>query len=189
MDGVAGAAAVVSACSELSHPAVASRPTPTVVPAVPSSQPLTAAVPVPARARLRQRWQREYLCRDSWCPRSAGPRPETHHQPNDDPSHRGGPGDNSNMIARLQQHQRYHQNEKGWIDIAYHMAVDRHGNIFELRDWNLAGDTATNYETAGQFLVVCEGNFDEEPISERQLDSAALAFAWAPSSSPPSPAR
>ena len=26
-------------------------------------------------------------------------------------------------------------------------------------------------------LVVFEGNFDEEPISERQLDSAAPAFA------------
>ena len=27
--------------------------------------------------------------------------------------------------------------------------------------------------------MVCEGNFDEEPISEAQLNGAALAFAWA----------
>lgn len=48
-----------------------------------------------------------------------------------------------------------------------------------MRDWNLAGDTATDYDPAGHFLVLCEGDFDQEPISEAQLHSAALAFAWA----------
>ncbi|MCB9409365.1 MAG: N-acetylmuramoyl-L-alanine amidase [Mycolicibacterium sp.] len=178
--GVAGAAAVVSACSNSATPRLQAAPTPTVVPAVPSSQPLTAAVPVPAPSPAPAAMAKEYLCRDSWgalAPLGPGRK----HTISQMTIHHTAVvlGDNSNMIARLQQHQRYHQNEKGWIDIAYHMAVDRHGNIFELRDWNLAGDTATNYETAGHFLVVCEGNFDEEPISERQLDSAALAFAWA----------
>jgi hypothetical protein len=88
-------------------------------------------------------------------------------------------GDNSNIISRLQQHQRFHQDEKGWVDIAYHVGVDRNGNIFELRTPAIAGDTATNYDPTGHFLVVCEGNFDEEPVTEEQLDGAALAFAWA----------
>ncbi len=88
-------------------------------------------------------------------------------------------GANSNIVSRLQQHQRYHQDEKGWVDIAYHVGVDRNGNIFELRTPAIAGDTATNYDPTGHFLVVCEGNFDEEPITEAQLDGAALAFAWA----------
>ncbi len=88
-------------------------------------------------------------------------------------------GDNSNSPGRLRQHQRYHMDDLGWIDIAYHVGVDRNGNIFELRTTELAGDTATSYDTSGHFLVVCEGNFDEEQISEAQLNGAAMAFARA----------
>jgi hypothetical protein len=87
--------------------------------------------------------------------------------------------DNRGIVARLQQHQRYHQDDKGWIDIAYHYAVDRNGNIFTLRDTAIAGDTATDYDTTGHFLVLCEGNFDEEAVSEAQLNGAALICAWA----------
>lgn len=87
--------------------------------------------------------------------------------------------DNRGIVARLQQHQRYHQDDKGWIDIAYHYAVDRNGNIFALRDTAIAGDTATDYDTTGHFLVLCEGDFDQETVSEKQLDGAALIFAWA----------
>ena len=120
------------------------------------------------------------LCRDAWGarPALAGGRPHTidrmtiHHSAVALP-------DNRQIIARLQQHQRYHQDDKGWVDIAYHAAVDRRGNIFALRDTAIAGDTATNYDPAGHFLVLCEGNFDDETVSEAQLDSAALVCAWA----------
>lgn len=88
-------------------------------------------------------------------------------------------GDNRNIASRLRQHQRYHQDRQGWIDIAYHLGVDRDGNIFALRTPTLAGDTATSYDPTGHFLVVCEGDFDQEAVSENQLHGAALAFAWA----------
>ncbi len=88
-------------------------------------------------------------------------------------------GDNSNAPARLRQHQHYHQDTQGWIDIAYHVSVDRKGNIYRLRDPHVVGNTATSYDPAGHFLVVCEGNFDEEEVTEEQLNGAALAFAWA----------
>lgn len=88
-------------------------------------------------------------------------------------------GDNANAPARLRQHQHYHQDTHGWIDIAYHLSVDRNGNIYELRKPELVGDTATSYDPTGHFLVVCEGNFDEEEVTEEQLNGAALAFAWA----------
>ena len=88
-------------------------------------------------------------------------------------------GDNTNAPARLRQHQHYHQDSQGWIDIAYHISVDRNGNIYELRSPELVGDTATSYDPTGHFLVVCEGNFDEEAVTEEQLNGAALAFAWA----------
>ncbi|WP_006246528.1 peptidoglycan recognition protein family protein [Mycolicibacterium tusciae] len=88
-------------------------------------------------------------------------------------------GDNRNAPSRLRQHQRYHQDSHGWIDIAYHIGVDRNGNIFELRKPELVGDTATNYDPTGHFLVVCEGNFEVEQVTEAQLNGAAFAFAWA----------
>ncbi|OBG38159.1 N-acetylmuramoyl-L-alanine amidase [Mycobacterium sp. E3198] len=88
-------------------------------------------------------------------------------------------GDNRNAPERLRADQRYHQDQKGWIDIAYHVGVDRNGNIYELRSTEIAGDTATDYNTTGHFLVLCEGDFDQEAVSEAQLNGAALAFAWA----------
>ncbi|BBZ01940.1 hypothetical protein MCHIJ_13770 [Mycolicibacterium chitae] len=90
-------------------------------------------------------------------------------------------GDNRNAPSRLLQHQRLHQNDRGWIDIAYHVGVDRNGNIYELRDWRVKGDTATEYNPEGHFLVLCEGNFDEEAVTPEQLEGAAKAFAWAAS--------
>ncbi|MDT5224288.1 MAG: hypothetical protein QOG19_1695 [Mycobacterium sp.] len=88
-------------------------------------------------------------------------------------------GDNRNAPGRFRQDQRYHQDQLGWIDIAYHVGIDRNGNIYELRRPELAGDTATEYDTTGHFLVFCEGDFDKEAVSEAQLDAAASAFAWA----------
>ncbi len=120
------------------------------------------------------------LCRQAWGAKPAKPggRPHTitrmtlHHSAVALPDNRG-------IVARLQSHQRYHQVDKGWVDIAYHAAVDRKGNIFALRDPAIAGDTATVYDTTGHYLVLCEGNFDEEAVTEEQLNGAALVFAWA----------
>jgi hypothetical protein len=88
-------------------------------------------------------------------------------------------GDNRNAPERLRHDQRYHQDQKGWIDIAYHVGVDRNGNLYELRNPAIAGDTATDYDTTGHFLVLCEGDFDQETVSEAQLHGTAVAFAWA----------
>jgi hypothetical protein len=88
-------------------------------------------------------------------------------------------GDNRNAPERLRKDQLYHQDQKGWIDIAYHVAVDRKGNLYELRNTGLAGDTATDYDTTGHFLVLCVGDFDQEAVSEAQLHGTALAFSWA----------
>ncbi|WP_197517829.1 N-acetylmuramoyl-L-alanine amidase [Mycobacterium sp. E796] len=122
----------------------------------------------------------QLLCRDAWGarPARAGGKPHTitrmtlHHEA-------VVLGENRNAPSHLRQDQRYHQDEKGWIDIAYHVGVDRNGNIYELRSTEFAGDTATDYNTTGHFLVLCEGDFDQEAVSEAQLQGAALAFAWA----------
>lgn len=88
-------------------------------------------------------------------------------------------GENRNAPGHLRQDQRYHQDQHGWIDIAYHVGVDRNGDIYELRSTEIAGDTATDYDTTGHFLVLCEGDFDQEAVPEAQLQGAARAFAWA----------
>lgn len=120
------------------------------------------------------------LCRDAWGAKPPHPG-GTPHTPVRMTIHHTAVtlGDNANAPSRLRQHQHYHQDTHGWIDIAYHLSVDRNGNIYELRKPELVGDTATNYDPTGHFLVVCEGNFDEEQITEEQLNGAALAFAWA----------
>lgn len=120
------------------------------------------------------------LCRDAWGARPARPGGRTHTLTRMTIHHTGVVlGDNRNAPGRLRQHQRYHQDQQGWIDIAYHVSVDRNGDIFELRTPELVGDTATSYDTTGHFLVVCEGDFDTEQVTDAQLNGAALAFAWA----------
>ncbi|HUB55767.1 MAG TPA: N-acetylmuramoyl-L-alanine amidase, partial [Mycobacterium sp.] len=130
--------------------------------------------------RLISATSAQLLCRDAWGarPARAGGKPHTitrmtlHHEA-------VVLGDNRNAPGRLRQDQHYHQDQKGWVDIAYHMGVDRNGNIYELRNTAIAGDTATDYDTTGHFLVLCEGDFDQEAVSEAQLHGTALAFAWA----------
>jgi N-acetylmuramoyl-L-alanine amidase len=182
--GTAGVAVTaLGACSKApvagptSSPAPSPAPPPSPAPvatASPPPAPMTSAVPTVTPA------SRVVLCRAAWganAPLADG----IPHNPNRMTIHHTAVvlGDNSNAPARLRQHQQYHQGTHGWIDIAYHLSVDRRGNIYELRDPNLVGDTATSYNPTDHFLVVCEGNFDEEEVTEDQLNGAALAFAWA----------
>ena len=78
--------------------------------------------------------------------------------------------------ARLRRHQRYHQNQ-GWSDIAYHYAVDLAGNVYELRDPAVPGDTFTDYDTTGHLHVVCEGDFEAQRPTDALLDGLAALFA------------
>jgi hypothetical protein len=78
----------------------------------------------------------------------------------------------------LRADQRYHQDAQNWPDIAYHIGVDRNGNIYQLRDPMVAGDTATTYKPDDHLLILCEGNFDEESVTEELLAGVALASAW-----------
>ncbi len=188
--GSLGVAVTVGACASRTavgapapSPSSASPPADGEVPPRPVDAPSATDTPVQASSPTTPTpagTSAIVLCRSAWGAQPARPggRPHTitrmtlHHSA-------VVLGDNRNAPARLRQHQRYHQGDRGWIDIAYHAAVDRNGNIYQLRTPELAGDTATDYDTAGHFLVLCEGDFDQEAVSEAQLDSAAMAFAWA----------
>lgn len=170
--GAAGLATVVAACSAGRAPADDSAaPTQTSAPEV--VPPIT---PSPARQPAVIPGQ---LCRDGWGAQPARPGGVPHTPARMTIHHTAVVlGDNRNIFERLRQHQRYHQDQLGWSDIAYHLGVDRHGNIYQMRDPQIKGDTQTNYDPAGHFLVVVEGDFDQETVTAAQLDSAARAFAW-----------
>jgi hypothetical protein len=178
--GTAGLAAAVSACSTEPTPRLSSSSTPSPAAtaasptASPPPEPLTSAAPTVIAPSAVM------LCRDAWGARPARPggTPQTlthmtiHHSA-------VVLGDNSNAPDRIRQDQRYHQDSQGWIDIAYHVGVDRNGNLYELRNPEIVGDTATTYDPTGHFLVLCEGDFDKEEVTEELLNGTALACAWA----------
>lgn len=86
--------------------------------------------------------------------------------------------DDDDEAARLLGYQRYHQ-DQGWPDIAYHLGIGRSGRCYELRDPEIAGDTFTEYDATGWFLILVDGDFDEQEPSAPQLRSLAMALAWA----------
>lgn len=132
------------------------------------------------RTRLTSAVSAQLLCREAWGARPPRPGGKRHTITRMTLHHEAVVlGDNRNAPGRLRKDQQYHQDQKGWIDIAYHVGVDRNGNLYELRNTELAGDTATDYDTTGHFLVLCIGDFDQEAVSEAQLHGTALAFAWA----------
>lgn len=89
-------------------------------------------------------------------------------------------GDHSAVTgpARYRSWQAWHQ-DRGWGDLAYHYIVGVDGAIYEARDTRFAGDTGTNYDPRGHFLVVVEGNFEIDLPTSAQLDSLVRVLAWA----------
>lgn len=84
---------------------------------------------------------------------------------------------NAAAPARARQHQQYHQS-LGWPDLAYHYLIDANGHILEGRPVAYVGDTATNYDPTGHFLVCCEGDFNQQEIGEAQYRALTELVAW-----------
>jgi hypothetical protein len=87
--------------------------------------------------------------------------------------------DNRDAPAHIRGHQRFHQQDRGWPDLAYHFVVDRAGNIYEGRPLTARGDTATGYDPTGHFLPVLEGDYDRQDPTGPQIDALVDLFAWA----------
>ena len=84
---------------------------------------------------------------------------------------------NRKTPSRIRGYQRYHQS-KGWMDIAYHFLIDLEGNIYQGRNIECAGDTATNYDPTGHLLIVMEGNFEQQQPTPKALRSLAQLMTW-----------
>ncbi|MGH2676509.1 MAG: peptidoglycan recognition protein family protein [Actinomycetota bacterium] len=139
---------------------------------------LVGAVAVPVRAAAAQRTL-EVICRRAWEARrpTGGFR---RHRIRRITVHHSAVVLRNNRLApsRLRSHQAAHQ-DRGWSDIAYHLLIDRNGNVYEGRPRWAVGDTATNYDPRGHLLVMCEGNFQEQRPSPAQVRALVDVLAWA----------
>lgn len=80
---------------------------------------------------------------------------------------------------RFRSWQQFHITERGWGDLAYHIIIGVGGDVFAGRDLGFRGDTATDYDPDRHFLVVVEGNFNDDLPTPQQLDSLRVVLAWA----------
>jgi hypothetical protein len=85
---------------------------------------------------------------------------------------------NRRAPGQLRAFQADHQ-ARGWPDIAYHLLIDRHGNVYQGRPLWAAGDTNTSYDPSGHLLVLALGNFQVQEISAAQLNATLNVLAWA----------
>ena len=69
--------------------------------------------------------------------------------------------------SRLEGYRRQHKNVNGWADIAYNLAVDQSGNVWELRgiDRQSGANGGTASNRSGQAILVLVGN-NEKPTAE-----------------------
>jgi hypothetical protein len=67
-----------------------------------------------------------------------------------------------------------------WADVPYHYYIAVDGSVGEARSWRYVGDSNTPYDPTGHLLIVVEGNFEDEQLTEAQLralESLVLTFA------------
>lgn len=81
-------------------------------------------------------------------------------------------------VARLTALQTWGKRERNWPDLPYHFLIAPDGRIYEGRDIRYEPETNTNYDTSGHIGVQLWGNFEEQRVSEEQLDSAVRLLAW-----------
>jgi hypothetical protein len=131
----------------------------------------------PLRALARQRTA-QVICRQAWG--ASPPQAEfERHRIRQVTVHHSAVVLRDNRLApdRLRDHQAAHQS-RGWPDIAYHLLIDRNGNVYEGRPRWAVGDTATNYDPRGHLQVMCEGHFGLQRPSPAQVSALVDVLAW-----------
>lgn len=67
-------------------------------------------------------------------------------------------------------------------DIAYHLLIDRKGNVYEGRPVLASGESTSRkhgYDATGHLLVLCDGNFEVQRPTRKQLIALVDVLAWA----------
>ena len=66
---------------------------------------------------------------------------------------------------------RYHTEERGWVDVAYHLFIDADGRFWPGRSLDLDPDTHTDLDVRGHIFVAVLGNFEEERPTVAAVES------------------
>jgi hypothetical protein len=69
--------------------------------------------------------------------------------------------------------------DRNWTDIPYHFLIAPDGKIYEGRNVNTVGETATEYDPTGHLLITCLGNFQQQEVRQEQLNSLIRMIAYA----------
>lgn len=72
--------------------------------------------------------------------------------------------DERTIKAALRGWQDYHMNAKGWTDIAYSVAVDQAGRVWELRGWDRRDGATSGMGGVSLSILIVVGN--QEPLSD-----------------------
>ncbi len=93
--------------------------------------------------------------------------------------HHGGEdfAEDKDVIQYLRGLQAWSQSDKNWIDNPYHYMIDLKGNIYETRPIKYPGDTNTSYDVRGHALICVMGNYENQIVSETQLEQLARLIA------------
>jgi hypothetical protein len=138
-----------------------------------------AAWLLPGRAAAGDPKRVEIICRGAWGASAPGNGLRRHRIRRLTVHHSAVPlVDNTLAPGRFRSHQQAHFSN-GWPDIAYHVLIDRNGNVYRGRRPRFRGDTATDYDPAGHLLVLCEGDFDAQTLSGPQVTALVDVLAWA----------
>jgi hypothetical protein len=135
------------------------------------------ALLLPGRA-LAARRRVDVICRNAWDARDPSGRFRRHRIRRITVHHSAAVlRDNRDAPDQVRSMQRDHQ-DRGWPDIAYHLLIDRHGNVYAGRPRWAVGDTATDYDPRGHLLVLCLGHFDRQSPSKAQVRALSDVLAW-----------
>ena len=85
---------------------------------------------------------------------------------------------NQSVPRHLVSYQNHHM-KHGWMDIAYHFIIDLEGNIYQGRPIDCAGDTFTSYDPSGHLLIMIDGNYEEQKVSDKSWEYTEKLVNWA----------
>lgn len=68
--------------------------------------------------------------------------------------------------------------DRKWADIPYHFLIAPDGKIYEGRNVNTVGETATEYDPTGHLLINCLGNLEVQEVRPEQLQSLIKLIAY-----------
>ena len=82
-------------------------------------------------------------------------------------------------VAKLRGLQSWGASDRNWWDVPYHFLIDLSGRVYEGRDWRYMGETNTDYNPSGHFLISVIGNYGLQEPTQAQIEAIADLMAWA----------